>query len=139
MRNLKRFTEAQRQDFDAALSEIEQGQKHSHWMWYIFPQIRGLGFSSMSVHYGIQSLEEAEAFLNDPYLGGNLRTISQALLELDTDDPRRVFGSPDDMKLLSSMTLFEKAEGAGGVFTQVIEKYYKGRRDRRTLEILDKE
>ena len=73
---------------------------------------------------------------NDPYLGGNLRKISEALLELDTDDPHRVFGSPDDLKLLSCMTLFEAAEGSGGVFTRVIEKYYKGRRDRKTVEIL---
>ena len=108
-------------------------------MWYIFPQIHGLGFSSMSAYYAIKDLEEAEDFLNDLYLGGNLRKISEALLELDTDDPHRVFGSPDDLKLLSCMTLFEAAGGRGGVFTRVIEKYYKGRRDRKTVEILGKE
>ena len=139
MGDLQRFREAQEQDFDLALEEIRSGFKRSHWMWYIFPQIRGLGFSSMSAYYGIEDLKEAEAFLKDPYLGKNLRTISQALLELDTDDPHRVFGSPDDLKLCSSMTLFEAAEGKGGVFSKVLEKYYGGRRDLKTLEILKRQ
>ena len=139
MSDLQRFQEAQRRDFDTALAEIKNGRKQSHWMWYIFPQIHGLGFSSMSAYYAIKDLKEAEDFLNDPYLGGNLRKISEALLELDTDDSHRVFGSPDDLKLLSCMTLFEATEGRGGVFTRVIEKYYKGRRDRKTVEILGKE
>ena len=136
MSDLQRFTEAQKQDFDQALEEIRRGQKRSHWMWYIFPQIRGLGFSSISAYYGIRNLKEAEDFLKDPYLGENLRTICQALLELDTDNPHQVFGSPDDLKLLSSMTLFEKAEGKAGIFTKVIEKYYGGKRDQKTLKIL---
>ena len=95
MSDLLRFKEAQRRDFDTALAEIKNGRKQSHWLWYIFPQIHGLGFSSMSAYYAIKDLKEAEDFLNDPYLGGNLRKISEALLELDTDDPHRVFGSPD--------------------------------------------
>ncbi|HJD40842.1 MAG TPA: DUF1810 domain-containing protein [Candidatus Blautia stercoripullorum] len=136
MSDLQRFTEAQKQDFDQALEEIRRGQKRSHWMWYIFPQIRGLGFSSISAYYGIRNLKEAEDFLKDSYLGGNLRKICQALLELDTDNPHQVFGSPDDLKLLSSMTLFEKAEGKAGIFTKVIEKYYGGKRDQKTLKIL---
>lgn len=138
MSDLQRYTEAQKQDFDLALEEVRSGRKRSHWMWYIFPQIRGLGFSGMSAYYGIQNLKEAEDFLKDPYLGGNLRTICQALLELDTDDPHRIFGSPDDLKLRSSMTLFEAAEGKGGIFTKVIEKYYSGRRDQKTIELLKK-
>ena len=138
MSDLQRYTEAQKQDFDLALEEVRSGRKRSHWMWYIFPQIRGLGFSSMSAYYGIQDLEEAEDYLKDPYLRGNLRTICQALLELDTDDPHQVLGSPDDLKLLSSMTLFEAAEGKGGIFTKVIEKYYGGRRDQKTIELLKK-
>lgn len=133
---LARFISAHERSYGRALAEIRNGYKASHWMWYIFPQIHGLGFSSMSAYYAIKDLEEAKDFLNDPYLGGNLRKISEALLELDTDDPHRVFGSPDDLKLLSCMTLFEAAEGSGGVFTRVIEKYYKGRRDRKTVEIL---
>ena len=136
MNDLQRFKEAQKRDFDTALSEIQRGRKRSHWMWYIFPQIQGLGFSSTSAYYAIQNMAEAEDFLNDPYLGANLRTISEALLELDTDDPYQIFGSPDHLKLLSCMTLFEAAEGEGGVFTQVIEKYYRGRRDDKTLKIL---
>ena len=139
MNDLQRFKEAQKRDFDTALSEIQRGRKRSHWMWYIFPQIQGLGFSSTSVYYAIQNMAEAEDFLNDPYLGANLRTISEALLELDTDDPYQIFGSPDHLKLLSCMTLFEAAEGEGGVFTQVIEKYYDGRRDDKTLYILEEE
>ncbi|HJB46240.1 MAG TPA: DUF1810 domain-containing protein [Candidatus Mediterraneibacter surreyensis] len=139
MNDLQRFKEAQKRDFDTALSEIRRGRKRSHWMWYIFPQIQGLGFSSTSAYYAIQNMAEAEDFLNDPYLGANLRTISEALLELDTDDPYQIFGSPDHLKLLSCMTLFEAAEGEGGVFTQVIEKYYDGRRDDKTLYILEEE
>ena len=138
MSDLQRFTKAQKEDFNLALEEIRSGRKRSHWMWYIFPKIRGLGFSSMSAYYGIQNLKEAEDFLKDPYLGENLRTICQALLELDTDDPHQVLGSPDDLKLLSSMTLFEAAEGKGGVFTKVIEKYYGGRRDQKTIALLEK-
>lgn len=136
MSGLQRFTEAQKKDFDTALSEIRSGHKRSHWMWYIFPQIHGLGFSSTSAYYAIQSMAEAKDFLNDPYLGANLRAISEALLKLDTDDPYQVFGSPDYLKLLSCMTLFEAAEEKSGVFTRVIEKYYKGRRDDKTLKIL---
>ena len=136
MSGLQRFTDAQKMDFDTALAEIRNGRKESHWMWYIFPQLGGLGFSSMSEYYGIKNLKEAEDFLNDPYLGENLRTISKALLELKIDDPHQVFGGPDDLKLLSCMTLFEAAEGRGGVFTKVIEKYYKGRRDRKTEKML---
>ena len=139
MNDLQRFKEAQERDFDTALSEIRRGRKQSHWMWYIFPQIQGLGFSSTSAYYAIQNMAKAEDFLNDPYLGANLRTISEALLELDTDDPYQIFGSPDHLKLLSCMTLFEAAEGEGGVFTQVIEKYYDGRRDDKTLYILEEE
>ena len=139
MNDLQRFKEAQKRDFDTALSEIRRGRKRSHWMWYIFPQIQGLGFSSTSAYYAIQNMAEAEDFLNDPYLGANLRTISEALLELDTDDPYQIFGSPDHLKLLSCMTLFEAADGEGGVFTQVIEKYYDGRRDDKTLYILEEE
>lgn len=143
MSDLKRFADAQHQDFETALQEIRSGRKQSHWMWYIFPQIRGLGFSSTSRYYAIQDLREAEDFLADPYLGENLRTICSALLALDTDDPYRVFGSPDDLKLCSSMTLFEAAAEKAGraedreIFSKVLEKYYEGRRDQKTLQILN--
>ena len=111
-------------------------------MWYIFPQIQGLGFSSTSRYYAIQDLKEAEDFLADLYLGKNLLTICDALLKLDTDDPYQVFGSPDDLKLRSSMTLFLAAAVEAGnsaaeeSFSNVLEKYYGGRRDEKTLQIL---
>lgn len=136
---LKRFRDAQAQDYETALSEIRSGRKRSHWMWYIFPQIHDLGFSSISQYYAIRNLQEAKDYLKDPVLGEHLNEISEALLELPTDDPYEVFGSPDDMKLWSCMTLFEKADPENKVFPQVIEKYYGGRRDQKTLEILKNE
>src|SRR5699024_8381040 len=136
MRDLLRLKEAQRRDFDTALTAIKNGRKQSQGMRYIFPQIHGLGFSSMCAYDAIKDLKEAEDVLNDPDRGEQRRTNSEALVELDRDDPHRVFGSPDDVKLLSCMTLFEAVEGRGGVFTRVIEKYYKGRRDQKTVEIL---
>ncbi|MDD6221737.1 MAG: DUF1810 domain-containing protein [Lachnospiraceae bacterium] len=142
MSGLKRFIDAQKQDFKAALQEIRTGRKRSHWMWYIFPQIQGLGFSSTSRYYAIQDLKEAEDFLADPYLGKNLLTICDTLLKLDTDDPYQVFGSPDDLKLRSSMTLFLAAAVEAGnsaaeeSFSNVLKKYYGGRRDEKTLQIL---
>ncbi len=134
--DLNRFTEAHRSTYSYALREIQNGYKMSHWMWFIFPQIKGLGRSSTSQYYAIESLEEAKAFLKDPYLGGNLVEISKALLALQKDDPVKVFGSVDAMKLKSCMTLFECAGGDEPVFGQVLEKYFGGRRDRRTLRIL---
>lgn len=134
--DLRRFISAQKQDYLTALDEIRRGRKRSHWMWYIFPQLRGLGMSSTSYFYGIESLEEARAFLDDPYLGGNLREISQALLSLDTGDARSVMGSPDDLKLRSSMTLFSLAAPEEPVFKKVLEKFYRGVQDPATLRIL---
>lgn len=134
--DLRRFISAQKQDYLTALEEIRRGRKRSHWMWYIFPQLRGLGMSSTSYFYGIESLEEARAFLDDPYLGRNLREISQALLSLDTGDARSVMGSPDDLKLRSSMTLFSLAAPEEPVFKKVLEKFYRGVQDPATLRIL---
>ena len=102
--DLSRFETAHRKDYAKALREVKNGRKTSHWMWYIFPQIHGLGFSSTAQFYAIDSLEEAVAFLNDPYLGGNLIEISTALLALETNSATKVFGFPDDLKLKSSMT-----------------------------------
>lgn len=108
-------------------------------MWYIFPQIQGLGFSSISQYYSIRDLEEAEAYLNDPVLGERLKEISQALLDLDTSDPYEVFGSPDDMKLRSSMTLFAILPDADPVFQKVLDKFYGGKKDKLTLRKVGKE
>lgn len=134
--SLSRFRDAQKRDYETALSEIRAGRKRSHWMWYIFPQIRGLGFSPTAQYYAVADLEEASAFLRDPYLGGNLREISAALLALPIRDAHAVFGSPDDMKLRSCMTLFSHAEGADSVFRDVLQAYYEGREDLKTLSIL---
>lgn len=134
--DLSRFTGAHRRDYSTALREIQAGRKRSHWMWYIFPQVRGLGFSSTAQFYAISDLGEAKAFLNDPYLGHNLREISSALLELETNDASLVFGFPDDMKLRSSMTLFSLASDGDAVFDAVLQKFYNGSADERTREIL---
>lgn len=133
--DLQRFVDAQRRAYATAREEIRRGRKRSHWMWYIFPQVRGLGFSSNAHYYGIESLEEAAAYLAHPVLGANLREISGILLTLDTNDPYRVFGTPDDMKLCSCMTLFDCVE-PNGVFDKVLAKYYGGSRDDRTLRIV---
>jgi len=135
---LARFVKAQEGDYARALREIQSGRKRSHWMWYIFPQLRGLGFSSTAQFYGIRDLEEARAYWTHPVLGPRLVEISEALLALETNDPSRVLGYPDDLKLRSCMTLFELAAPEQPVFGRVLEKFYAGRRDPRTLELLGK-
>ena len=132
--DLSRFVQAQKQSYPAALAEIRAGRKRSHWMWYIFPQLRGLGMSSTSLYYGVRGLEEARAILKDPCLGHNIREISAALLDLDTDNASDVFGWPDDLKLRSSMTLFALVSEENSVFHRVLEKYFDGRMDPLTLE-----
>ena len=134
--DLDRFVKAQAYDYDAALREIRSGRKRSHWMWYIFPQLQGLGFSSTAQYYGIRDLEEAKAYMAHPVLGPRLVEISEALLALDTGDASAVMGYPDDLKLRSCMTLFELAAPEQPVFGRVLEKYYAGRRDGRTLELI---
>lgn len=136
---LERFIEPQEQDYEQALKEIRNGRKVSHWIWYIFPQLRGLGKSYMSDYYGIRDLDEAKAFLQDPYLGKNLQEISEALLNLDNDNVTQIMGRPDDMKLKSSMTLFVCADPENAVFEKVLEKFYNGHKDGRTLKMLSKE
>ena len=124
--------------FATALSEIQNGKKRSHWMWYIFPQIHGLGVTPTSQYYAIRSRQEAKDFLADPYLGGNLVKIASALLDLDTNNASHVFGFPDDLKLRSSMTLFAQVSDFD-VFQKVLDKYFDGKPDDRTLSILEKE
>ena len=136
--DLSRFTKAHEYNFNTALREIRSGRKRSHWMWFIFPQIQGLGFSSTAQYYAIESLGEAAAFLHDPCLGEHLIEISEALLTLPTDDAGEVFGYPDNLKLRSCMTLFAKVEDAPPVFREVLQKYYGGSEDERTNEILNK-
>ena len=134
--DLSRFTKAQEQDFKTAFKEIKNGRKMSHWMWYIFPQIQGLGKSSTSQYYGIKDLNEARAFINDPYIGENLKKISMALLELEENNAVAIFGKPDDIKLKSCMTLFSCISEDGSIFHKVLEKYFDGRQCKRTLSII---
>ena len=135
--DLSRFVAAQEHEYDDALREIRGGRKTSHWMWYIFPQLRGLGFSEMATYYGLQDLAEAKAYLAHPVLGKRLREICHALLSLQDPNPDVVFGYPDNLKLCSSMTLFEQvAEGNDSVFSQVLDSCFQGRRDQRTLSML---
>ena len=134
--DLERFVRAQERSYAQALQEICAGQKRSHWMWYIFPQIAGLGMSSTAQYYAIQDLTEAEEYLAHPLLGARLREISTALLTLDTSDAYAVFGWPDELKLRSSMTLFACAAVDEPVFQQVLDKFYRGLPDENTLRLL---
>jgi uncharacterized protein (DUF1810 family) len=134
--NLQRFIDAQESVYPLALEEIKNGRKQSHWMWFIFPQIQGLGFSATSKLYAIKDNQEAEAFLKHPLLGSRLITISNELLKLNSNDAHTIFGSPDDMKLQSSMTLFSSLKNADPVFDLVLQKFFKGIKDRNTLQRL---
>lgn len=136
--DLSRFIEAHERDYAKALKEVKAGYKQSHWMWYIFPQVQGLGHSSTSMFYAISGIEEAKAYMNDPVLGSHMIEICEALLALDTNDAEEVFDWPDDMKLKSSMTLFECAVPEMEKFSKVLHKFFSGDRDVKTLEILGK-
>ena len=136
--NIKRFLDAQRWSYDEALSEIRAGRKESHWIWYIFPQLRDLGYSETAKYYGISDMDEAKAYLAEPTLRSRLIEISEALLSLPNSDPRAVMGYPDDLKLRSSMTLFAAAGPDIPVFQQVLDKYFNGLPDQKTLELLNK-
>lgn len=133
---MNRFYPMHAQSFDTALAEVRDGYKVRHWMWYIFPQLRGLGESHMSQVYGLSGLEEAGRFAADPVLGGNLRTITRALLEQPVRNVCTIFGDIDSMKLRSCMTLFELADPACGLYAQVLEEFFGGSRDRKTLMLL---
>lgn len=135
-KELDKFVSAQARDYDTALAEIRSGYKRSHWMWYIFPQLQGLGFSPTAQYYGIRDLEQAKDYMAHPVLGPRLVEISGALLSLPGSNPSAVMGYPDDLKLCSCMTLFELAAPDEPVFGRVLEKYYGGRRDRMTLNLL---
>ncbi|MDQ6903321.1 MAG: DUF1810 domain-containing protein [Bacteroidota bacterium] len=133
---LQRFITAQAGTYNKALLEIKKGKKRSHWMWYIFPQIQGLGFSQMSRLYAINDLQEAEEFLKDPVLGKRLVAICNALMELESNNANQIFGSPDDLKLQSCMTLFASLPVHDAVFDQVLSKFFKRKKDEKTLQIL---
>lgn len=134
--NLDRFVEAQEYSFPIALGELREGRKRSHWMWYIFPQLKHLGHSYNSQFYGISGIEEATDYLQHPVLGPRLREVSEAILNLPSTDPREVFGGIDALKLRSSMTLFDRVS-PDDIFSRVLDKYFSSHRDPRTLKILE--
>jgi uncharacterized protein (DUF1810 family) len=136
-RTLKRFMDAQSKDYPIALLEIKQGRNKTHWIWYIFPQIQGLGFSETSKFYAIRNRQEADEYLKHPVLGNRLIEISQALLGLEGNNATDIFGSPDDLKLKSSMTLFASLQETHSVFQKVLDRFFHGMRDRKTEEILN--
>ena len=135
---LERFVSAQETTYQQALAEVKSGRKRSHWMWYIFPQVQGLGFSEISKHYAIKDLAEADAYSKHPVLGSRLVRICTELLGLAGNDANRIFGSPDDLKLKSSMTLFASLPNADAVFQSVLGKFFNGERDNKTLQIIGK-
>jgi uncharacterized protein (DUF1810 family) len=134
--DLHRFIEAQNGIYEQALAELKAGRKRSHWMWFVFPQIAGLGSSAMAEKYAIRSAEEAAAYLADPILGSRLIRCVEAVLSIHGRTAHDIFGSPDDLKLCSSMTLFAAVSDHGSPFHKVIERFYQGRFDERTIEIL---
>ncbi len=136
MDNLERFIKAQKQDYERALKEIKNCKKLTHWIWYIFPQIRGLGYSEISYYYGIDDLEEAKAYLQNEYLRNNLLEITTALLNLDSNNPTEILGYPDDLKVKSCMTLFNYADESILIFKKVIDKYYNGEFDNKTIALI---
>lgn len=137
--NLTRFIEAQEGVYKTALKEIKNGKKKSHWMWYIFPQIAGLGYSETSKFYAIRNLSEAADYMQHPVLGKRLVEISSELLNLATDDAAAVFGSVDSLKLKSSMTLFSLLKEANPVFQKVLDKYFDGMKDQKTTALTESE
>lgn len=135
--NLDRFLEAQETTYNEALSEIKKGKKQSHWMWFIFPQIAGLGFTDYNVFYAIKNLEETTQYLRHPVLGKRLIEISTALLDINGKTANEIMGKPDDRKLKSCMTLFAQITNTDPVFQKVLDKYYQGTKDEKTIQLLN--
>jgi uncharacterized protein (DUF1810 family) len=135
--NLQRFLTAQADDYDCALGELRRGRKESHWIWYIFPQVAGLGHSSMAQEYAIQSSDEAVAYLEHPILGARLQRCCEALLKHQGKKAQDIMGYPDDLKLCSSMTLFATISKPDSVFHKVLNAFYSGKMDERTMAFLD--
>ena len=137
--DLERFTKAQNDygTYTRALSEIKAGHKQSHWIWYIFPQLKSLGFSRNAKYYGIEDIDEAKSYLSHPVLGKRLLEITEALMNLQETDPAVVMGGyPDDIKLCSCMTLFAKISEEGSIFHRVLDKFFAGQMDKNTLALL---
>lgn len=137
-KDLNRFLKAQEYDYNIALEEMKKGYKCSHWMWYIFPQISGLGFSSTAKYFEIQNKQEALDYISHPILGKRILEISSVLLDIESNDATEVMGYPDDLKLRSSMTLFAEIAPEHEVFQKVLNKFFAGEKDEKTTEILKK-
>jgi uncharacterized protein (DUF1810 family) len=134
--DLQRFLDAQSSNYADALSELRAGRKRTHWMWYVFPQYAGLGRSPMAERFAIKSVAEAEAYLRDPVLGSRLLECAEAVLGVEGRSARAIFGSPDDAKLRSSATLFSRVAPAGSVFHRILDRYFAGEPDGRTLDLI---
>lgn len=137
--DLSRFVEAQASDYPNALREIQKGRKRSHWMWYIFPQLKGLGHSSTAQYYGLSGLEEARQYLEHPLLGPRLLEITSAVLRHPDENPLQIFGHPDTLKFHSSITLFAQVAGAPGLFKEALDVFFKSTPDEATLQLLAKD
>jgi uncharacterized protein (DUF1810 family) len=135
---LSRFVKAQEPVYDRVLAELRGGRKRSHWMWFVFPQIEGLGHSSTTKYYSIKSAEEARRYLDHPVLGKRLRECAESILALEGLSASSIFGFPDVLKLKSSMTLFARVAEPRSVFVRVLEKYYEGQQDERTVALLER-
>ncbi len=133
---LSRFVRAQKHVYADALSEITNGRKRTHWMWFVFPQLAGLGVSATSKRYAIATVDEARAYLDHPILGPRLLECSESLLRVEGRSATAILGTPDDLKLRSCATLFASVSPPGSVFERVLEKYYGGARDPKTLRLL---
>ncbi len=134
--DLERFVEAQQGVYETALAELRGGAKRTHWMWFIFPQIQGLGHSSMAQYYALADIDEAQAYLTHPLLGRRLLECTEAVNAVTGRSALDIFGRPDDLKFHSSMTLFEAADPTVTAFATALDHYYNGARDPRTMEIL---
>ncbi len=134
--NLQRFLDAQDSIYEEVLKELKQGRKTSHWMWYIFPQIKGLGRTATAQKFAISSLEEAQAYLKDPILGSRLRECTHLVLDIENRDIQKIFGYPDYLKFRSSITLFLEATKDNKIFNDTLLKYFEGQPDQLTLDIL---
>jgi len=136
--DLDRFLTAQEDSYDTALDEIKAGRKRSHWIWFVFPQLAGLGHSPTSQYYGVRSLDEAAAYLRHPILGGRLHECLKALQTLEETSADRIFGELDAMKFRSSLTLFAEADPTDPIIAAALDRWFGGRKDERTLQLLDR-
>ena len=137
--DLDRFIDAQKKDYEKALFEIKNGKKQSHWIWFVFPQLVGLGKSATSLYYGIKGVEEARAYIRNEELRNNLLKISEALLKIESNHITDIMGYPDDLKLHSSMTLFALIAPKYDVFQKVLDKFYNGKMDINTVNLIKNE